>query len=121
MKTTLSAMALIFILLGTPGLAQTTTETVVDDFTPASSNQPGRQYPQVNSEGRARIRIVAPQAQSLRPTDLQAGEKKNAIRDAFGVTLQQSDGNVRDYCPGRIGHGAASGPPIALCECGAQD
>ena len=37
-----------------------------NDFKPASSNQPGRQYPQVNSEGRVRIRIVAPQAQSVR-------------------------------------------------------
>jgi enterochelin esterase family protein len=39
---------------------------VVEDFQPARSNQPGRQYPQVNSERRARFRIVAPQAQSVR-------------------------------------------------------
>jgi enterochelin esterase-like enzyme len=39
--------------------------TDVNDFQPAASNQPGRQYPQVNSEGRARFRIVAPQAQSV--------------------------------------------------------
>jgi enterochelin esterase-like enzyme len=38
----------------------------VEDFKPAASNQPGKQYPQVNSEGRARFRIVAPQAQSVR-------------------------------------------------------
>src|SRR5687768_15118147 len=38
----------------------------VEDFKPASSNQPGKQYPQVNSEGRARFRIVAPQAQGVR-------------------------------------------------------
>jgi enterochelin esterase-like enzyme len=38
----------------------------VEDFKPASSNQPGKQYPQVNSEGRARFRVVAPQAQSVR-------------------------------------------------------
>jgi enterochelin esterase-like enzyme len=38
----------------------------VEDFKPASSNQPGKQYPQVNSERRARFRIVAPQAQSVR-------------------------------------------------------
>jgi enterochelin esterase-like enzyme len=42
------------------------TAAPVEDFKPASSNQPGRQYPQVNSEGRARFRIVAPQAQSVR-------------------------------------------------------
>jgi enterochelin esterase family protein len=39
--------------------------TEVNGFKPASSNQPGRQYPQVNSERRARIRVVAPQAQSV--------------------------------------------------------
>ncbi len=38
----------------------------VEDFKPASSNQPGKQYPQVNSERRVRFRIVAPQAQSVR-------------------------------------------------------
>ena len=38
----------------------------MEDFKPASSNQPGKQYPQVNSEGRARFRIVAPEAQSVR-------------------------------------------------------
>jgi enterochelin esterase-like enzyme len=38
----------------------------VEDFKPAPSNQPGRQYPQVNSGRRVRFRIVAPQAQSVR-------------------------------------------------------
>lgn len=37
----------------------------IEDFKPASSNQGGRQYPQVNSERRARFRVVAPQAQSV--------------------------------------------------------
>ena len=38
----------------------------MEDFKPASSNQGGKEYPQVNSEHRARFRIVAPQAQSVR-------------------------------------------------------
>ena len=49
-------------------LAQTTPPQAtppVEDFKPASSNQPGRQYPQVNSERRVRARVVAPQAQSV--------------------------------------------------------
>ena len=37
----------------------------VEDFKPASTNQRGSEYPQVNSEGRVRARIVAPQAQSV--------------------------------------------------------
>lgn len=42
-----------------------TNETVLDDFKPSSLNQPGQQYPQVNSQRYARFRIVAPQAQSV--------------------------------------------------------
>jgi enterochelin esterase-like enzyme len=42
----------------------------VEDFKPATSNQPGKQYPQVNSEGRARFRIVAPDAKSIRVPEL---------------------------------------------------
>jgi enterochelin esterase-like enzyme len=38
----------------------------VEDFKPASTNQSGKQYPQVNSERRARLRIVAPDAKSVR-------------------------------------------------------
>src|SRR4051812_33232102 len=37
----------------------------VDDWKPASTNQPGKEYPHVNSEGRVRFRIVAPEAQSV--------------------------------------------------------
>lgn len=37
----------------------------VEDFKPATSNQWGKPYPQVNSERRARFRIVAPQAQRV--------------------------------------------------------
>ena len=42
------------------------TAAIVEDFKPASSNQNGKQYPQVNSERRVRFRVVAPQAQSVR-------------------------------------------------------
>lgn len=44
-------------------LAQT--NQPADDWQPAPSNQPGQQYPQVNSEGRVRARIRAPQAQNV--------------------------------------------------------
>ena len=39
--------------------------TVKEDFRPNEMNQPGQQYPQVNSEGYARFRIVAPDAKSV--------------------------------------------------------
>ncbi len=41
---------------------------VIEDFKPSSLNQPGQDYPQVNSQGFARWRIVAPQAQNVRVT-----------------------------------------------------
>lgn len=36
-----------------------------DDWKPSSTNQKGKEYPQVNSERRARFRVVAPEAQSV--------------------------------------------------------
>lgn len=63
MKTALLSLAML-LLANVRASAQTTRP--VEDFKPSSLNQMGRQYPQVNSEGRARFRIVAPQAQSVR-------------------------------------------------------
>ncbi len=41
------------------------TNKPADDWKPATSNQQGKQYPQVNSERRIRARVVAPQATSV--------------------------------------------------------
>nr|ARI46383.1 xylanase CM7 [uncultured organism] len=38
---------------------------IKDDFKPSACNQPGQEYPQVNSQGYARFRINAPQARSV--------------------------------------------------------
>lgn len=46
-------------------IAQTESSAAVEDFRPASTNQPGRPYPQVNSEGRVRARIEAPEAHTV--------------------------------------------------------
>jgi enterochelin esterase-like enzyme len=35
---------------------------VIEDFKPSSVNQPGKEFPQVNSEGRVRVQISAPEA-----------------------------------------------------------
>ncbi|HZM26010.1 MAG TPA: alpha/beta hydrolase-fold protein [Gemmatimonadales bacterium] len=111
MKTTLSAAVLISILWGPVCLAQTAPATEVDDFKPASSNAPGSQYPQVNSEGRAKFRVNAPNAKnvvvSLRKTALTQGEDGvwtgttepldpgfhyyQIIVDGFGVADPSSD------------------------------
>lgn len=39
---------------------------VLDDFRPSTLNQPGQQYPQVNSQGYARFKIYAPEADTVR-------------------------------------------------------
>lgn len=39
--------------------------TILDDFKPSTLNQPGQQYPQVNSQGYARFQILAPQANAI--------------------------------------------------------
>lgn len=64
MKTKLSLLALASIVSGHMCLAQTD-QPIVEDFKPSTLNQPGQQYPMVNSQRRARFRVVAPQAQSV--------------------------------------------------------
>ena len=74
MRAASMGFVLLPLLAGQIALAQATqpqtapaqTAPAVEDFKPASSNQGGKEYPQVNSERRARFRIVAPQAQSVR-------------------------------------------------------
>jgi enterochelin esterase-like enzyme len=41
-------------------------QDVKEDFSPSVLNQPGQQYPQVNSQGYARFKILAPRADSVR-------------------------------------------------------
>jgi enterochelin esterase-like enzyme len=61
MKNAILALGLV---AGLPAMAQTN-QPPVEDFKPSSLNQPGKQYPQVNSERRVRARVVAPQAQNV--------------------------------------------------------
>lgn len=72
MRYTMFTFALVPVLSVFAATAQTAQSTnavpeapPVEDFKPATSNQRGKQYPQVNSEHRARFRVVAPQAQSV--------------------------------------------------------
>jgi len=63
MKTKLSLLAFVSILCGQ--LCAAEDKPPADDWKPAPSNQAGKQYPQVNSEGRVKFRIMAPKAQSV--------------------------------------------------------
>ena len=63
MKTKLSLLVLASILTSERCPAQT--NAPADDWKPAPSNQQGKQYPQVNSEGRVKFRIAATNAQTV--------------------------------------------------------
>jgi enterochelin esterase family protein len=67
MKTQLLALVCASLISGRSCLAQTTTSAndLKDDWRPATSNQEGKQFPQVNSDGRVQAKIVAPQAQRV--------------------------------------------------------
>jgi enterochelin esterase-like enzyme len=65
MKRHLLRLALFLTCSGSLCLAQTEQPAIKEDFKPSTLNQPGQQYPQVNSQGYARFRIVAPKAQSV--------------------------------------------------------
>lgn len=65
MRLKCSAIALAIMLCGGIGYTQAQTAPL-EDFKPSSFNQPFQQYPQVNSQGYARFRIHAPNADSVR-------------------------------------------------------
>jgi enterochelin esterase-like enzyme len=73
--------------------AQTTTVVVREDFKPSSLNQPGQQYPQVNSQGYARFRIVAPDAKAVK-VSLGLGGRGGTVltRAADGTWVGTSEG-----------------------------
>jgi enterochelin esterase-like enzyme len=61
---------------------------VVEDFVPSSANQPGKDYPQVNSEGRVRVKISAPDASYVQ-LDIGA-VKYDLTKDEAGVWIGES-------------------------------
>ncbi|WP_153637958.1 alpha/beta hydrolase-fold protein [Prolixibacter sp. NT017] len=65
MKTHLTILAFLLLLAGSSCLAQNSQPAIKEDFKSSSLNQPGKKYPMVNSQGYARFRIEAPDAQSV--------------------------------------------------------
>ena len=54
------------LLAGSGCFAQSSQPEIKEDFKPSILNQPGQEYPQVNSQGYARFKINAPAADSVR-------------------------------------------------------
>ena len=65
MKKYLFSLVLLLTISGSLCLAQTLPSQVLDDFKPSTLNQPGQEYPMVNSQNYARFRIIAPDAKSV--------------------------------------------------------
>ncbi|HAB16627.1 MAG TPA: alpha/beta hydrolase-fold protein [Verrucomicrobiota bacterium] len=91
MKFLLPLLALSAVLSTPLCLGQTNAQA--DDWKPASSNQPGKEYPKVNSEGRVKFRIVATNAQSVGVTFRDSSEFKKGEDGAwYGYTRPLDEG-----------------------------
>lgn len=87
MKHQVQSILMALFLSG--GLCSAQSQTnVIEDFKPSSLNQPGKEYPQVNSEGRVRAQISAPEAQKVQ-LDISA-VKYDLVKDPKGVWTGES-------------------------------
>ena len=65
MKVKLLVIVLAIAFISSNSVAQNL-PGVTEDFKPSTLNQPGQEYPKVNSQGYARFKIIAPSADSVR-------------------------------------------------------
>ena len=65
MNRTFLLFSMVVVIATGICLAQESQANIADDWKPSSLNQYGEQYPQINSQGYARFRINAPQAQNV--------------------------------------------------------
>ncbi len=85
MKRRLTLFALAALMSSGIGFAQS---EMKEDFKPSSVNQQGKEYPQVNSEGRVRVQIAAPEANKVQ-LDICA-VKYDLIKDKDGLWTGES-------------------------------
>jgi enterochelin esterase-like enzyme len=89
MKRSLACLVILLLTLSDSlNYAQTDQKNVKEDFKPATTNQPGKEYPMVNSEGRVRARISAPEAHKVQ-LDISA-VKYDLTKDSNGVWTGES-------------------------------
>jgi enterochelin esterase-like enzyme len=87
MKKYLFGSMLLLAISGSPSFAQSPAK-VVEDFKPSSVNQLGKEFPQVNSEGRVRTQIKARDAHKVQ-LDIGA-VKYDLVKDTAGVWTGES-------------------------------
>ncbi len=88
MNYKIKTLVLTALMTGGICFAQSDEKAVVEDFKPSSVNQPGKEYPQVNSEGRVRVQIEAPDANYVQ-LDIDA-VKYDLVKDENGVWTGES-------------------------------
>ena len=80
--------AVFFAALFTCTISIAQTHKSLEDFKPSSVNQPGKAFPQVNSEGRVRASILATDAKKVQ-LDI-GGVKYDMVKDDKGVWTGES-------------------------------
>jgi enterochelin esterase-like enzyme len=91
MKTKLSLWIFVSALASSVYAADE--KAPADDWKPASSNQSGKEYPKVNSEGRIKFRIVAPEAKTVGCTFRESSEFAKGEDGAwYGYTRPLDEG-----------------------------
>lgn len=98
-QTIMTTMCAAALLCGVELVAQ---ETVKEDFVPSELNQPGQQYPMVNSQGYARFKVFAPDAKAVSVSlglGGQGGTKLEKGEDGFwnGTTAGPMDEGFHYY------------------------
>ena len=93
---------------------------IKEDFVPSVCNQPGQQYPMVNSQGYARFRVVAPDAKSV-IVSLGLGGRGGTVlhKDKDGVWVGTTDGPMDEgfhYYP-RISCGTIYSTLLTIGRC----
>jgi enterochelin esterase family protein len=86
MKTRSFAAVCCLLLIGQLCFSQQ--ENAAGSFKPASTNQPGKSFPQVDSQGRVRAGLTAPQAQKVQ-LDI-GGKKIDMVKDEKGLWTGES-------------------------------
>ena len=99
-ETNLTTLVLLLTVASSQCLAEESTSADGNDWKPSSKNQPGQQYPQVNSQRYVRFRIEAPDAKSVKTslgggkgTELQKGEDGAWV----GTTAEPEDKGFHYY------------------------
>jgi enterochelin esterase-like enzyme len=89
----LNLLTIFIVLLGGGFCSIQSIAQVIEDFRPSSLNQPGKEYPQVNSQGYARFMVEAPDAQSVVVSLGLGGQGGTKLtKNAEGVWVGTTDG-----------------------------